>query len=111
MPITKGGVYYNLDESNFEFQFKKGKTEILFVFSSLSHLKKFAAQIDEYIINFNNTMKRRYGIDPNMNGYPAMVLYSQIETRGFKMYWKGYEYFITSLMIAEELLKEGVLNG
>lgn len=111
MPITKGGVYYDLNESNFEFQFKKGKTEIIFVFSSVSHLKKFAAQVDEHIEMFNNTMKRRFGLNPNMYGYPAVILYSQIETRGFKIHWSGYDYFIPSLMIVEELMKDGVLHG
>ena len=106
--MTKGGVYYDLDESNFCYGYKIGDDTIYFTFSSVSHLNKFEKQVDEYVEIFNDIMKRKFGVDPNMMGYPAILLYSKIETRGFKMYWHGE---FRSLLMVENLIKEGVLNG
>lgn len=109
MAITKGGVYYDLDESNFEFSIKTATGDMItFVFSSISHLNKFKEQIVDYIYMFNANLSRKYGISPHMRGYPAIMLYSRIETRGFKVYWHGC---YRSLMEVENKMKEGVLNG
>ena len=109
MAMTKGGVYYDLDESIFEFSFLTATNEtITFVFSSLSHLNKFEEQVKDYIYQFNAYLSRKYSISPHMRGYPAIMLYSRIETRGFKIYWHGC---YRSLMEVENAMKEGVLNG
>ena len=109
MGITKGGVYYDLDESNFEYRITaKNDDVITFVFSSMSHLNKFEEQLNDFIYWFNTMITRKCGISPHMRGYPAIVLYSRIETRGFKIYWRGC---YRSLMEVENRMKEGVLNG
>lgn len=109
MGITKGGVYYDLDESNFEFTYQTATKEtITFVFSSMSHLTKFMKQVNEFVDDFNISIRRKYGLYPGMKAYPATILYSRIETRGFKIYWHGW---YRSLMQVENAMKEGVLNG
>lgn len=109
MAITKGGVYYDLDESVFEFTYVIRKNEcITFTFSSMSHLRKFQAQVKEFVEDFNITVRRKYGMNPNMKGYPAIILYSRLETRGFKIYWHRY---YRSMQEVEHNMKEGVLNG
>ncbi len=109
MAITKGGVFYDLEESYFEFTVYTATNEpVTFVFSSKSHLDKFRGQVGEFIDDFNMSIRRKYGISPHMRGYPAVILYSRIETRGFKIYWHGC---CRSLKEVEEKMKEGVLNG
>ena len=109
MAITKGGVYYDLDESNFEYRYCAANGDVItFVFSSMSHLNKFEEQVNDYIYCFNSMITRKCGIAPHMRGFPAIILYTRIETRGFKIYWHGC---YRSLKEVEEKMKEGMLNG
>ena len=108
MAITKGGVYYDLDESNFQYHLHKGTLEMFFIFSSMSHLKKFENQLENFIFEFNSILNRKYDINPHLTAYPAIILYSRIETRGFKVFCNGY---CRSVMEVEKAMKEGWING
>lgn len=90
MGITRGGVYYDLNESDFEYRFfPKPGIELIFVFSSMNHCIKFSQQVRDYIHSFNSLLRNRYEVNPELTVYPSVILYRKLETRGFKMYWNG----------------------
>lgn len=107
MGITRGGVYYDLNESDFEYRFfPKPGIELIFVFSSMNHCIKFSQQVRDYIHSFNSLLRNRYKVNPELTVYPSVILYRKLETRGFKMYWNGKCF--DSAMELESALK-GVL--
>lgn len=107
MAITRGGVYYDLNESDFEYRFfPKPGVELMFVFSSMNHCLKFSQQVRDYIHSFNSMLRNRFEFTPELTVYPATVLYRKLETRGFKMYWNGKCF--DSVMELETAMK-GVL--
>ena len=107
MAITRGGVYYDLDESDFEYRFfPKPGVELIFIFSSMNHCLKFSQQVHDYIYTYNNLLQNRYDLNPGLTVFPSVILYRKLETRGFKMYWNG-KCFDSAMELETEL--KGVL--
>ena len=76
---TKYGVYYNLNESEFEVL----SGGLLFVFSSKPHLEKFRRDLFKKQEWLNDSLSRRFGVPIHVSNLAAVQLYQQIEKRGF----------------------------
>lgn len=77
--LTKNGICYDLDESQFicstpffEYRFSSGK-----------HLEKFRENAEKRKAWLNDSMSRRFHIDVDMEILAELQLYMQVETRGF----------------------------
>lgn len=79
-----GKVYHNIDESDYEYNFKNFK----FIFSSKFYIEKFKSEIYNYIKENTEKINRKYSpID--LDEYLALDLYRKIEKRGFRVYYKN----------------------
>lgn len=77
--LTKNGVCYDLSKS--EYKHKEGN--LIFVFSSQLHMKKFVEKLEENRDILNYSLTRRFNIPVNISELADVVLYRKIETRGF----------------------------
>lgn len=79
-----GKVYHNIDDSDYEYNFKNFK----FIFSSKFYIEKFKSEIYNYIKENTEKINRKYSpID--LDEYLALDLYRKIEKRGFRVYYKN----------------------
>jgi hypothetical protein len=78
---TRKGIFYDLSHSTYKIHLED--TNTTFKFSSNLYLMKFIDQYKQHRIEFNLKLKTRYKIDVNFIKYADLVLYRQIETRGF----------------------------
>lgn len=88
MGATKRGVFHNLKES----EYTVSNDEAVFFFSSEFLLNKF---LDSYKEN-RETFDRRFNkwlsdTSLNMNTFADLVLYKQVEKRGFRAWIKGVD--------------------
>lgn len=86
MPITKRGIYHNLKESTYCV----GNGEIVLFFSSKMYLTKFLERYKDYREEFAEEMKKNELV-LNMDTLSDIILYKQIEKRGFRTMIKGLE--------------------
>lgn len=97
MPITKRGIYHNLKESKYTIS----NGEVVFFFSSMLYLNKF---MDEYLQNRENyqkKFKKDHIIELNFDFLYDLVLYKEIEKRGFRatlnktdLSYQDMEYYV-----------------
>jgi hypothetical protein len=96
--MTRNGIFYDLHKSSFRYT----QNKIVFVFSSQTHLFKFKERLHQNRIKVNNSLSSRFGITCSFDVLADLVLYQQIEKRGFLVYNER----------GDELCKEKVqLNG
>lgn len=86
MPKTKRGIYHNLKESKYTIS----NGEVVFFFSSLFYLEKFMECYQE------NRLKPKYRriekeTKLNLNMLADIVLYREIERRGFRVKIRNVE--------------------
>jgi hypothetical protein len=84
---TRKGIFYDLSHSDYKVHLED--TNMTFVFSSKLYLMKFKEQYKEHRKEFNLKLKTRYKIGVNFITYADLVLYRQIETRGFLIIGEG----------------------
>ena len=77
--ISRNGVYYDLQLSN--FRFKNGN--LIFVFSSQLHLNNFKKKYKENRDIINYSLSKRFKCKVDVSQLADVVLYRKIETRGF----------------------------
>lgn len=80
-----GKVYYNLELSEYETEFKRFR----FVFSSKFYIMKFEKELMDYVKYESDRLIKRYGVYLESDEYLALSLYKKIEKRGFLVYYKG----------------------
>jgi hypothetical protein len=84
MTITKNGVCYNLTLSPFIFQ----TGDIKLVFSSKTHKDKFKDKQEEHRDILRDKLTKKFGVTVDINLLADIVLYADIETRGFLIFDK-----------------------
>lgn len=87
MPITKRGIYHNLKESKYTVS----NLEIVFFFSSELYLYKF---LDSYETNretYHKKFKKNHNTKLNFDTLYDVMLYKDIEKRGFRATLKGQD--------------------
>ena len=98
MPPTRDGIYHNLLES--EYVITNGV--ITFYFSSEFYMNKYLEEYKEHRIVFNKRIKYTIKDSPfDLNLLSDIVLYKQIEKRGFRakirrcdVTWKDLHRFV-----------------
>lgn len=79
--LTYGGVYYNLNESDFCVNIE-GFT---FYFSSKLYKNKFKNNVRQFIKNESEKINSKYQININLDLYLMIAFYMKVEKRGFKI--------------------------
>ncbi len=74
-------IYYDLSKSPY---FVKNSTAT-FYFSSNLHLEKFISRCATNRSSINNSLKKRFGFNIEMNAIADIILYKKIENRGFRI--------------------------
>lgn len=96
--MTRRGIEYNLTVSPYKSYFKT----LTFYFSSQIYRNKFESQIDDFRKRMEHQFEDKYGMKIKVPFLAELVLYSQIEKRGFYITIEGNEY---------KCLNEVKLNG
>lgn len=101
MPSYRG-IYYDLNDSVYTFQYDK----MLFYFSSKFYLNKFKMKYVEYIKNETLKLQTKYSCILYADEMFLLDLYKKIEKRGFKVLYDGLliddDYFINAIIDIEE---------
>lgn len=86
MPATRNGVYHDLSES----EYSTSLLGVEYFFSSKKYLDKFT---DKVYTNRDIKYKQfcKLGLKYNFNAYSDLLLYKDIEKRGFRVSVKGRE--------------------
>lgn len=92
MPPTRSGVFYDLAESPLKVE-RNGFT---FYFSSMTHMNRFMALVDDEETRFNATMSKRIGCPIDLREAADVKLYVRVETRGFRVFVHETEEFVCS---------------
>ena len=98
---TRNGIYYNIEQSSYKWCIPD--THVTFYFSSDLHLCKFQDQYLSYRKEFNLKMKVHYKLDSDLNTYADVVLYKQIEKRGFYIVNEGGQKIWEALLNGEKV--------
>lgn len=80
---TQRGIYKDLFESTYTFEFKKFK----FVFSSMFYLNKFKNTFFEYASSKSDKLSKELGFTFDSFDLYMVQLYKKIEKRGFLVYY------------------------
>ena len=84
---TYGGIYLNLDETEFIYRYSDNKNCFDFYFPSEFNSSRFKTKIKDYLKQEESKIKNRYQINRiNLDLFFAIVLYIKIEKRGFKIF-------------------------
>lgn len=84
---TQRGIYLNLDETEFVYRYFENKNYFDFYFSSEFNLSRFKLKIKDYLNLEESKIKNRFQIDKiDLELFFAIVLYTKIEKRGFKIF-------------------------
>lgn len=104
MPATKRGVYHDLSESEY-FTSIDG---VKYFFSSKFLQQKF---IDKLRANRADCdlVYRKMELHYNLNDYSDLLLYKDVERRGFRVYMKGREW--TWQEISARVLQSAIQRG
>lgn len=81
MTLTKNGICYDLKESPYFCSVGF----YMFFFSSPAHLNKFKEGLEANREWLNDSMKRRFKFEMQMDLLADFSLYRKIETRGFRV--------------------------
>lgn len=76
-------VYNNIDESNYIFNYDK----LRLYFSSEFYLNKFKKEHLDFLKNETMKMKLKYKCNIYADDMILLLLYQQIEKRGFRVYY------------------------
>lgn len=82
---TRGGIYYDLQES--EFKYKIGDYE--FNFSSELYMHKFMTGLNDFVKDENNKINSKYKLEGDFKEYLTIIYYKKVERRGFYVTFKG----------------------
>lgn len=97
MPSLRG-IYYDLNESVYNFQYDN----LLFTFSSKFYLDKFKSEYNDYLKNETLKLKSKYNCILYCDEMLLLDLYKKIEKRGFKVLYDGVaikeNYFIDAII-------------
>jgi len=85
------GIYYDLNESTYIFEFTLDDTFKLY-FSSEYLMNKFQDKLGDYIKEINDKLKSIYLLNINATKLAIIMLYNKIEYRGFKVVINNIEY-------------------
>lgn len=80
-------IYYNIDESDYIFEYNKLK----FYFSSKFYLEKFERLYVNFIKSETMKLKLRYKCTIICDEMILLLLYKNIEKRGFKVLYKNLQ--------------------
>ena len=86
--MTKNGIEMNLQIS----PYKVIKNGIEFHFSSKLYKKKFLDKLESYQEYVNDSLSNRFGVSVDFGILASIVLYSNIEKRGFLITYDGVGY-------------------
>ncbi len=78
---TRRGIYTDLKESKYSYL----RGGLIFFFSSLQYQKKFEEMVDNYVIEHEIKLFKKYGVQNAFTFYFMIALYRQIEKRGFRI--------------------------
>ncbi len=81
---TRGGVFYNLQES--DFKYKIGDYE--FKFSSELYKNKFITGLNEFVEVENSKINSKYQLKGDFREYLTIIFYKKVEKRGFYITYK-----------------------
>lgn len=81
--LTRRGIARDLKSSPYFVHIEYGRREITYNFSSLSHLTKFKARLQDHRQDVNNLLSRRFGWQIAQDVLADLKLYRDIEKRGF----------------------------
>ena len=73
--MRTGKIFYNLEESNYEYSYKRFK----FVFSSKFYIEKFKKELYNFVDIEKRKLDARYGIYLESDEFLALSLYKKIE--------------------------------
>lgn len=104
MPSYRG-IYYDLNESVYTFQYDK----LRFYFSSKFYLSKFKNEYIEYLKNETLKLKSKYNCILYADEMLLLDLYKKIEKRGFKVLYNNSlideNYFIDAIINIKESMR------
>ena len=99
MPRSKTKIYYNIKESDY----MQNVGELTFYFSKTFYLEKFNEQLHD---NRNEICKRLeylYGVKIDCNEWLDIVLYLNIEKKGFRVFKRGEPLCQNNLILNGEI--------
>lgn len=76
-------IYHDIDESNYFFTFDK----LTFYFSSMFYKEKFLKTHKEFLKEESIKLKTRYKCTVDFDYMILLLLYKNIEKRGFRVYY------------------------
>jgi hypothetical protein len=76
---SRKGIFYDLNVS----EYRATINNITYVFSSELHRIKFLEKLNSNRNEINNKLTKRFGIDIENNILADLVLYKNVETRGY----------------------------
>lgn len=91
------GVYYNLDESDYIFEYKDMK----FYFSSNTYLTKFKEKYKDYLGMESIKMDIYFNATGYYDRILLLKLYRKIEKRGFRVLYKNRYISIPYSLVCE----------
>ena len=91
------GIYYNLDETEYVFEYKDMK----FYFSSQSYLTKFKEKYKDFIGMESIKMDIYFNATGDYNRILLLKLYRKIEKRGFKVLYRNRYLSIPYSLVCE----------
>lgn len=99
-------IYKDLNESKYKFV----KDDLILYFSSLRYLRMFERKIENFIEIYKDRQIQKVNrkdieIDVEMGIVPYVLLYSNVEYRGFYIEYKGVSYScLKSLRLVGDLV-------
>lgn len=81
--LTARGVCHDLRESPYTFTRLKNGQEVIYYFSSKSHLEKFKNREQKHNVDFSGFVNRKYKAIFDILLFSDLFLYRKIESRGF----------------------------
>ena len=100
---TKNGIYLNLEESEYKFNY----SGLIYYFSSGLYMLKFKNNVKQYIIEETAKIKAKYKINIYFDTMLAISFYKKIEKRGFRIVYKENEKEIElseDVLLANQIL-------
>lgn len=85
MPPTQRGIYHNLKESKYVVS----NTEIMLYFSSELYLNHFVEKVEKNRVRYRS--KFEAGLHLNSDTLADILLYTEVEKRGFRVVLRGLE--------------------
>lgn len=79
---TSRGIYLNLDDSIYHYEYKNLK----FYFSSKFNLKRFSEKVDEFVKKETYNLQIKFQNPVYIEEFLAIVFYRKIERRGFRIH-------------------------